>query len=86
MKFWAPVIVRIVSTRFNTGSYGTSGVDFEARYVWSLQSIAPRAGSLAFGFTAFTLLKLLRGKFREVNWLVYVLTALFLARFVYVAP
>jgi iron complex outermembrane receptor protein len=42
---------RIVSTRFNTGSYGTSGVDFEARYVWSLQSIAPRAGSLAFGFT-----------------------------------
>ena len=44
------------------------------------------ANGLAFGFTAFTLLKLLRGKFREVNWLVYVLTALFLARFVYVAP
>lgn len=42
---------RIVSTRFNTGSYGTSGVDFEARYVWSLQSVAPKAGSLAFGFT-----------------------------------
>jgi iron complex outermembrane receptor protein len=42
---------RIVSTRFNTGSYGTSGVDFEARYVWSLQSIAPKAGNLAFGFT-----------------------------------
>jgi outer membrane receptor protein involved in Fe transport len=42
---------RIVSTRFNTGSYGTSGVDFEARYVWSLQSIAPQAGNLAFGFT-----------------------------------
>ena len=44
------------------------------------------ANGLAFGFTAFTLLKLLRGKFREVNWLVYLLTALFLARFVYVAP
>ncbi|HJX19462.1 MAG TPA: TonB-dependent receptor, partial [Steroidobacteraceae bacterium] len=42
---------RIVSTRFNTGSYGTSGVDFEARYVWSLQSMAPKAGNLAFGFT-----------------------------------
>jgi AGZA family xanthine/uracil permease-like MFS transporter len=44
------------------------------------------ANGLAFGFTAFTLLKLLRGKFREVNWVVYVLTALFLARFVYMAP
>jgi AGZA family xanthine/uracil permease-like MFS transporter len=44
------------------------------------------ANGLAFGFTAFTLLKLLRGKFREVNWVVYLLTALFLARFVYVAP
>jgi iron complex outermembrane receptor protein len=42
---------RLVSTRFNTGSYGTSGVDFEARYVWSLQSLAPKAGNLAFGFT-----------------------------------
>jgi AGZA family xanthine/uracil permease-like MFS transporter len=43
------------------------------------------ANGLAFGFIAFTLLKLLRGKFREVNWLMYLLTALFLARFVYVA-
>jgi iron complex outermembrane receptor protein len=42
---------RVVSTRFNTGSYGNSGVDFEARYIWSLQSIASRAGSLSFGFT-----------------------------------
>ena len=42
---------RIVSTRFNTGSYGTSGVDFEARYVRSLQSIAPQVGNLAFSFT-----------------------------------
>jgi iron complex outermembrane receptor protein len=41
---------RIVSTRFNTGSYGTSGVDFEARYVWNLPAIA-KGSNLAFGFT-----------------------------------
>ena len=43
------------------------------------------ANGLAFGFIAFTLLKVFRGKFREVNWLVYILTALFVARFVYIA-
>jgi AGZA family xanthine/uracil permease-like MFS transporter len=43
------------------------------------------ANGLAFGFTAFTLLKLARGKFREVSWFVYVLTALFIARFVYLS-
>ena len=43
------------------------------------------ANGLAFGFTAFTLLKIVRGKFRQVNWFVYVLTALFVARFVYLA-
>jgi adenine/guanine/hypoxanthine permease len=43
------------------------------------------ANGLAFGFTAYTVLKLARGKFREVNWLVYILTALFVARFVYLA-
>jgi iron complex outermembrane receptor protein len=42
---------RIVSTRYNTGSYGTSGVDFEGRYVLSLQSIGPKAGSLSFSFS-----------------------------------
>lgn len=41
------------------------------------------ANGIAFGFTAYTLLKILRGEFRKVNWLVYVLTALFLARFFY---
>jgi len=41
------------------------------------------ANGLAFGFTAYTVLKLLRGQYREVNWLVYALTALFIARFVY---
>jgi outer membrane receptor protein involved in Fe transport len=42
---------RIVSTRYNTGSYGTSGVDFEGRYVLSLQSLAAKAGNLSFSFT-----------------------------------
>ena len=43
------------------------------------------ANGLAFGFTAYTLMKMVRGKFRQVNWFVYVLTALFVARFVYLA-
>ena len=43
------------------------------------------ANGLAFGFSAYTLLKVARGKFREVNWLVYVLTALFVARFAYLS-
>jgi AGZA family xanthine/uracil permease-like MFS transporter len=41
------------------------------------------ANGLAFGFTAYTLLRICRGEFREVNWLVYVLTALFVVRFAY---
>jgi AGZA family xanthine/uracil permease-like MFS transporter len=41
------------------------------------------ANGLAFGFTAYTLLKVLRGEFRTVSWLVYILTALFIARFLY---
>jgi len=43
------------------------------------------ANGLAFGFTAYTLVKILRGKFHQVNWFVYVLTALFVARFLYLA-
>ena len=43
------------------------------------------ANGLAFGFTAYSLIKILRGRFREVNWFVYLLTALFLARFFYMA-
>ena len=39
------------------------------------------ANGLAFGFIAYTALKVLRGKFRQVNWFVYLLTALFLFRF-----
>jgi AGZA family xanthine/uracil permease-like MFS transporter len=41
------------------------------------------ANGLAFGFISYTAIKVLRGKFRQVNWLVYVLTALFLFRFLY---
>jgi AGZA family xanthine/uracil permease-like MFS transporter len=39
------------------------------------------ANGLAFGFTAWTVIKVARGQWRDVNWLVYLLTALFLARF-----
>ena len=41
------------------------------------------ANGLAFGFIAYTVLKVVRGEFRSVNWLVYVLTILFVARFLY---
>ena len=41
------------------------------------------ANGLAFGFIAYAVLKAARGKFREVNWLVYVLALLFIARFAY---
>jgi len=43
------------------------------------------ANGLAFGFTAYTALKIARGEWRSVNWLVYLLTALFIARFAYLA-
>jgi iron complex outermembrane receptor protein len=42
---------RILGTRYNTGSYGNSGVDFEGRYFWNLDSLAAGAGSLNFSFT-----------------------------------
>jgi AGZA family xanthine/uracil permease-like MFS transporter len=41
------------------------------------------ANGLAFGFTAFTLIKVLRRQFRRVSWMVYALTALFILRFYY---
>jgi AGZA family xanthine/uracil permease-like MFS transporter len=41
------------------------------------------ANGIAFGFIAYTLLRVCRGEFRRVNWLVYVLTALFILRFAY---
>jgi len=41
------------------------------------------ANGLAFGFTTYTILKVARGEFRSVHWLVYLLTILFIARFFY---
>ena len=41
------------------------------------------ATGLSFGFTAYALLKLVRGEFRKEDWLVYLLACLFIARFVY---
>ncbi len=41
------------------------------------------ANGIAFGFIAYTALKVLSGQYRTVGWLVYVLTALFILRFAY---
>lgn len=41
------------------------------------------ANGIAIGFISYTLLKVLRGQYREVSWLVYLLAALFLLRFAY---
>ena len=41
------------------------------------------ANGLAFGFVAYSLIKIGSGEGRKVHWLVYVLTALFIARFIY---
>ena len=41
------------------------------------------ANGLAFGFIAFTLIKVLRGRFRQVSWMVYALTALFIPALLY---
>ena len=41
------------------------------------------ANGIAIGFISYTLLKVLRGEGRSVNWLTYVLAALFIARFAY---
>ena len=43
------------------------------------------ANGLAFGITSHAILKLLRGQVRLSDWLVYVLAALCIARFIYLA-
>ena len=43
------------------------------------------ANGLAFGITSYALLKLLTGKARAGDWLMYLLAALFIARFIYLA-
>ena len=41
------------------------------------------ANGLAFGFVTFVLLKVATGRRREVHWMMYVLTLLFIVRFLY---
>ncbi len=41
------------------------------------------ATGIAFGFISYSALKLLSGKRREVSWLIYALSALFILRFLY---
>ncbi len=43
------------------------------------------ANGLAIGFTAWTILKVTRGEYRSVSWVVYLLTALFILRFAYLS-
>ncbi len=43
------------------------------------------ANGLAFGFTAYAVLKVARGHWRRVHWLVYALAALFIARFLFLS-
>ena len=43
------------------------------------------ANGLAFGFTSYTLLRLLSGQRKQLNWLMYVLTTLFIVRFAWLA-
>ena len=42
------------------------------------------ANGLAFGFIAFVLIRVCLGRWREVHWLVYLLAALFVVRFLYI--
>jgi AGZA family xanthine/uracil permease-like MFS transporter len=41
------------------------------------------ANGLAFGFVSSTILRVVAGKGRSVHWLVYILAALCIARFIY---
>ncbi len=41
------------------------------------------ANGLGFGIIAWAILHLATGKFRRQDWLLYLLAALFLARFIY---
>lgn len=41
------------------------------------------ANGLAFGFTAFVLIRMISGRARELSWMTYLLALLFLARFAY---
>ena len=38
---------------------------------------------ISFGFISYTLLKLFSGKGKEVNWIIYLITLLFIARYIW---
>ena len=42
------------------------------------------ANGLAFGFISYAAIKLLSGRVREVNWLVWIIALVFLLRFWYI--
>jgi AGZA family xanthine/uracil permease-like MFS transporter len=41
------------------------------------------ANGLAIGFVSYTLIRLFSGRYRDISWLVYALTTIFIARFFY---
>ncbi len=43
------------------------------------------ADGIAIGFTSYTLVKLFSGRFKEINWIIIVLTFVFLARYIFLA-
>jgi len=53
------------------------------RRTWVAPRPLPAPFTTLFKYFHFLLLKVLRGKFRQVNWFVYALTALLVLRFVY---
>src|SRR5690625_4020864 len=42
------------------------------------------ATGIAFGFIAYPLMKLVRGKFKEVHWIMYILAILFIYQLVFI--
>jgi AGZA family xanthine/uracil permease-like MFS transporter len=43
------------------------------------------ANGLAFGITSFAILRLLRGQATRQDWMLFILAALFILRFIYMA-
>jgi AGZA family xanthine/uracil permease-like MFS transporter len=42
------------------------------------------ANGIAIGFTSYSLIKLFSGRGKEVSWLVYILSGLFILRFIFI--
>lgn len=43
------------------------------------------ADGIAIGFTSYTLVKLFSGRLKEINWIIIILTLVFLARYIFIA-